>query len=800
MFFERHSFVALDLETTGLDSSKDKIIEFAALRIENGKIVDQLELLINPEIEISQTIQFITGITNDAVKDQPVFEAVKKQIQEFVKDSIILGHNVQFDIGFLKENGITVQNKVLDTYSLSSIFLPEEKSLALEVLSENFQIEHKYKHRALGDVIATYELFRIIYQKIKELNTDVITQINELLNKSNSTLKELFLAVENSGKPNNSAQSSFSQTKDISAQLSKNHSFSEVSADFDQLFAQNTNAILEVPFQTQTLFQTSQYLLEKKTQAIGAVYSPKLFNRVIQFFNQAGIKNICIIKNASNYLCLKQWEKFQQKETLTEDELILAVKILIWLFQTKTGDRDEILLLPSEYKLWFSQLSSNDGCTGIEHNDCFWHCHRNKAKEAELVLTYHNILTENFIPKTRKLFVFEARDLEKSFSNYGRKRITFEQFSQILDQFKNHAELSSYEAQIKNLQNNLQLFFSYWFHELSKEIKDFSYPQKIIFNQSLKTNSGIFELFSALKDIFLQIDNLINLLNETPKYKFQIQELKNLQTDLHSFFEDSHENEVRWFHLFPEGEIVLNIDIIELKNLMMPILEKFEQSFFIDENLATISEENQIANYDFKYFKSSLGIEKLEFFEKHYPRTEKAKLEVPNLVSADSVKNVIQNTIEQNKGKTIVLFNSYAVLNNFFNSLVEPLKEKGCKILAQGQGGGSKKIKSIYENNPDKNVIFGIERSFHKEFFSPNVLKTIILMKLVFDPPNDPVLEARQQKYQNAFMEFALPRSILAFKQNHIKLQNHDQNLIVLDNRLTEKRYGKYFLKSIESF
>lgn len=813
MFFENTTFIALDLETTGVDSKKDKIIEFAAVKIENGEVVDKLELLVNPEREIPLIAQAVTGISNAEVENQPVFEELKDQVQAFIGDAIILGHNVQFDISFLKENGVQVSQKSLDTYGLSSIFFPAEKSLALEVLSERFQIEHKYKHRALGDILATVELLKIIYQEVQKLDIVLIQEIQKVLQKSDSALDVLFSDVKSvSGRIEAKADSSIEQQLSLFGSVSTLSQKSDYSlderfqSDLVEIVQTNKNAILEIPFQFQTAAALVEEKLKENATAVFAFYSPKLINKVSQQLNIENYQNCVVLKNATNYLCLKKWNDFLQKTVFAEHEIILVIKVLIWLQKTQTGDRDEIALTYNEYELWFNEFASNESCSGPEHQECFWHKQKEKAKEAQVVLTYQNLLLESVLPEDAILFNFESHNLEQTMTMQSSTSLKLESFTEVLKLLKNTEELSDYKLQVIKLIDNLGIFWGYFFKNLTQNLTSFIYPQKIVLSQKLKAQIEVLELRKTLKSWFEEVDILLTALQPFSKYKFQLNKLQNLQQDLHVFFEDVHENEIRYCHVFPNGNLEFKIEQIELKKYSTDILNKFKQTLFIDENLATISVENNVEEYNFGYFKNSLGLIEQNFFEKQYNKEEgqKGKVNLTFLENKGVSINLFNQTVTlledlivETPGKTMMLFNSYAALEQFFEKMVIDQQKSGFKILAQN-AGGVKKIKAIFEAFSELSVLLGIERSFHKEFFQSEDLQNLLLYKINFDVPGDPLINARQEKYKNAFMDFALPRSILRFKQNYLKLQNQNQSFFPLDPRLIEKRYGNYFLNALK--
>lgn len=105
-----NKYIAFDIETTGLDPMYDEIIEIGAIKIEDGKEIETFSTLIKPEYEIDEFITELTGITNEMVMDAPKINEVLPKFMDFIKDSIILGYNVNFDINFIYDNLINEDN------------------------------------------------------------------------------------------------------------------------------------------------------------------------------------------------------------------------------------------------------------------------------------------------------------------------------------------------------------------------------------------------------------------------------------------------------------------------------------------------------------------------------------------------------------------------------------------------------------------------------------------------------------------------------------------------------------------
>lgn len=156
-------YIALDLETTGLNPSRDRIIEIGMARVENGDITATYEQLIHPGIPLSERITQLTGISEDMLEDKPVIKDVLDEIVAFIGEGPILGHNIIFDYSFLKKaavnGGKTIPAKGIDTLKIARRVLPEVEHKRLDYLCQYFDIDPGHSHRALDDAVSASILF-----------------------------------------------------------------------------------------------------------------------------------------------------------------------------------------------------------------------------------------------------------------------------------------------------------------------------------------------------------------------------------------------------------------------------------------------------------------------------------------------------------------------------------------------------------------------------------------------------------------------------------------------------------------
>ena len=162
--------IVLDTETTGLDFTKERIIEFAAVRLENGKVKEEFQTLINPQQHIRKSSIAIHGITEDMVKDAPTEAEVMPQIMEFIGEYPIVAHNAIFDYQFLNEASLRCFGKPLENARIDSQYMfkevyPELESHGLENLCTRFHVDFHDHHRAMADTMG----LALAYPQLKKL-------------------------------------------------------------------------------------------------------------------------------------------------------------------------------------------------------------------------------------------------------------------------------------------------------------------------------------------------------------------------------------------------------------------------------------------------------------------------------------------------------------------------------------------------------------------------------------------------------------------------------------------------------
>ncbi len=161
------TYVSIDLETTGLNPKRDKIIEIGAVKVVDGQITDSYSALVNPGRSLEERITELTGITDADLEGKPYIEEILPEVMDFLGDAPLLGHSILFDYSFLKKAAVnqklTFEKQAIDTLKIARKYLTELEHRSLDYLCDYYHIPHR-AHRALADAEATH----VLYGKLAE--------------------------------------------------------------------------------------------------------------------------------------------------------------------------------------------------------------------------------------------------------------------------------------------------------------------------------------------------------------------------------------------------------------------------------------------------------------------------------------------------------------------------------------------------------------------------------------------------------------------------------------------------------
>lgn len=847
-------YISLDIETTGLSPERDDIIEIGAVKFNEQGVQAKYQTFIHYDEQVPELVTHITGITNEDLENAPGLQDIADDLYEFIGDLPILGHNINFDIDFLKAKGFVINNPLLDSLPLTQILKPGLPTYSLDMLTEEFEIKHEDKHRAQDDAIATAELFNLLIDEIEKIDKATLGQIKEIVSKSNWGLKDIFLNIESevnlersNGNGEEEESGYLNWDKD---EILKLYEENEAIADYEKrepqiqmtekiidAFSDHKNLVIEAGTGTG---KSLAYLLpaiykarSEETKVVIATHTKnlqdQLFNKDIPVAHELikeGFK-VAVLKGRNNYLSGERLAQFMQKSFFYDAEVTMLIKVLIWKNQTKTGDKEELSLQGREYFNWLDIC-----CDGIKcpHNDpkfankCYLNKAREKAAKADVIITNHSLLLTDTIgptqilPDYKYLIVDEAHHLENEATAALTITLTNES---VVGPIKNLKDLLKREpelvGELEELESKTDIFFGLLGIFYEKFIQYASFVQQLTLVEHMYESIEWERLSDAAQTVALKGEQVFKELHAFAEGIDDEDFASYVQYEMEGIAETTRKLS---FVVLEKGVsdwgrsvswVFMKMDqSLGIKCAPVQVREHLRGTLLHDKNSIILTSATLSVDHKFDYIKYQLGLD--EDFEgiilpSYFKYKDQVEVIIYKDVKApqtpgyfDETSEIIKQEAINNGGRMLVLFTSKKAIEATFLKLAPELKNQGITILAQNMSGGRNKIIELFKKNPENSIIFGTNSFWEGVDIKGEALNTVIIQKLPFDPPNDPIHSARGELFDNPFNDYQVPRAILRFKQGFgrlIRSAKDKGRVIVLDSRVLKKSYGEMFLNSL---
>ncbi|MEW6770163.1 MAG: helicase C-terminal domain-containing protein [Bacillota bacterium] len=478
-------FVAVDVETTGLDAARDEIIEVGLCRIENGAVTARFSSLIRPGVSIPPRVQRLTGIDDAAVAGAPSWAEVAGEVASFIGSAPLVGHYVAFDAGFLSRYlGESFAGRLLDTCELARLLLPGHQGYSLERVAAALGISYPVRHRALPDAEATAQVFLALLKRLAELPRQVLPAAILLLERGGSVWARFFRETlrESGGSritapyaflesPVEQGEAETAVTGDFAAEdffgpggrltgllpayehrAQQEEMAAAVSAALEKESCLVVEAGTGIGKSLAYLLPVVRAALLRGRRALISTYTVNLQEQLLRKdipLVQAALGvdfRAALVKGRQHYLCLRRWERLLA-EAQRADELsagaaaLFYARVLIWLTTTRTGDFGELSVSEAEKTTRVRIAAAAEGCLGkrCPHTGrCFVHRARQEAERAAVLITNHALLLTDalaggsVLPGYGPLVVDEAHHLEDVATECLTRSVTKHDFEQWL--------------------------------------------------------------------------------------------------------------------------------------------------------------------------------------------------------------------------------------------------------------------------------------------------------------------------------------------------------------------------------
>ena len=906
------SIIALDLETTGLDPQKDAIIEIGAVRFNNNRIENEWETLINPGRKIPPFITQLTGISDHMVLEAPSIQDVLTDFQQFVGDTFILGHNVGFDLSFLRRYSLFKTNDTLDTYEIASVLLPTASRYALSSLAQQLNIPLKANHRAMADARVTAQVYRSLYEIAMDLPIQLLAEIVHLSENLDWAGYGFFHDVLSDRSKETISARQVRQgyygplfedyhSRDLSPLVPNDE---QVSLDPDEvasalepggIFAhhfpnyeyrsQQIEMLREV---TRALSESRHLLVEAGTgtgKSIAyllpaALWALKNGHRVVISTNTINLQDqlikkdipdlreamginlsATVMKGRSNYLCPRRLENLRRRKPDNADEMRVLGKVLVWLQTTTSGDRNEINLNGfSERDIWLRLSAEDEGCTtenclkrgGI----CPFYRARQAALSSHILVVNHALLLADVatgnrvLPDYNYVIIDEAHHLEEATTNALSFKVTQSMIDhairelgspkvgvlgKLVDILKNNitpsdfAAINRYIQQATNqafqFQSNSQSFFQAIDGFLleqrdGNDIGMYAHQERIL--PATRTQPTWVNVEAAWEECEASLkplnENLNKMLQALGELRDNLSEedddvisnistlhrrLTEMQSNLDGMVFEPRSDVIYWFEIQPNGrQMSLNAAPLHIGPLMQKYLWNDKSSVILTS--ATLS-----AAGEFTYLRNRLNAD--EAYEltvgSPFDFESSVLLYIASDIPEPSNRSSHQRGVEQGilrlcnaiGGKALVLFTSYDQLKRTSQFLTPRLAQNDIRVYEQGEGASANMLLENFRS--DAHAVLLGTRAFWEGVDVPGAaLSVLIIVKLPFDVPSDPIVAARSETFDDPFSEYSLPEAILRFRQGFgrlIRTQSDRGVVAIFDRRIMSKRYGHLFTDSL---
>ncbi len=567
-----------------------------------------------------------------------------------------------------------------------------------------------------------------------------------------------------------------------------------------------------------------------------------------------------VMKGRSNYLCPRRLAAMRRRKPNSIEELRMLAKILVWLAAGGSGDRGEISLRgPDEGSIWNRLSAEDEGCTTercrIEMGGtCPFYKARKAAEAAHIVIANHALLisdamTESrVLPEYRHVIVDEAHHIEEAVTNglsfhldelTLRRRIVdlggvrkglLGSLLNTLENVLNEREREKYLNFVEGVQSAsgaMEIHISRLFGTFREFLEELRLPRgeylmqiritpevraKLEVSQVQSVWGNLKEFIQAISDALRQLSagvtkyeaqlgdegaDLIAALTSTQRFFLSAYQI------IDAFVEVPDPNVIYWFALPQDHEN------ITLHSAPLHIGSMLEEFLWNEKDSVILTSATLHVNGEFTFLQDRLHAQKVESISLGSPFNykESTLVFVPKDMPEPTDKQRYQQQVERAiielaatlEGRVLALFTSYQQLKQTAQAITPRLALGNISVFDQSDGNSRQTLVESFKNSK-KAVLLGT-RSFWEGVDIPgDSLSGLVIVRLPFTVPTDPVFAARSATYQDAFNQFTLPDALLRFRQGFgrlIRTQTDRGVVVILDSRVTNKNYGRAFIDAL---
>ena len=912
-------YAAIDIQTTGLEADRDAIIDIGVVLFRPSEFVEEWSSLVNPRRRIPPQITALTGISQEDVADAPSLYQLGPTLERVTGTGRLIAHNTRFVLDFLRLEGSRQTGNTLDTAELATILLPTAGNYGLGALCRQLGIrspELSGMRRASTQARLVAILWNRLTEAAQSLPYETLDEIVKAGRATNWPTVQFFeealasvgRTAFSGSRPRRRAPKALYQAParsgrallpadpptpvdpmQVAGLLAKDGLFATRFPRFEHRPQQ-----VEMAYVVAQALNQGQHLMVEAGTGTGksiAYLLPALHfaaqndERVVISTNTINLQDqliakdipdleqllpldfrAVVLKGRSNYICPRMVNALRRNGPADRDEMRLLAKLLVWLPQTRTGERGEISLQTYGEELAWSRLcADNDGCSAESCSALAKGCPLNAARQAaanaHLIVINHALLLSDIVtgnsvlPDYRYLIVDEAHHLENATTNGLSFRVDQQAIERQLTELTHSRGLllelmgrcratlppdwlSPLESQLQLLQEaalsagrGTDDFFFETASFLPEHVAGLNrqYSARVLVTGGLRVQPGwdqveaaweivsqrLHTVVEGLRRLATNLDDIRetfelpdsdDLAIRTKTLSRQLAETRQRVDEL--VFRPSDEM-IYWVELPAEGgRISLHAAPLHVGPLVEEHLFHKKKSVILTSATLQTSSPGSSGHAGFDYFRERLHAWEADELAVGSPFDyETSTLLYLPTDMPEPREPGYQRLIESSlvslaralHGRMLVLFTSYSQLRQTTAAVRGQLIDAGITVFQQG-GGLSRQ--QILENFRDAEtaILLGT-RSFWEGVDIPGpALSCVVIVKLPFDVPSDPIFAARQESFDNPFYDYAVPEAVLRFRQGFgrlIRSQSDRGAVVCLDKRILTKAYGRFFIEAL---
>jgi DNA polymerase-3 subunit epsilon/ATP-dependent DNA helicase DinG len=882
-------YVALDLETTGLDPARDRVIEVGAVAFTPDRTLATLERLVDPQRPLPDAIARLTGITQADLKGAVTAESAVAELINFIGGRQPVGHGARLDLEFLTASGLwDTESDILDTLDVARILMPAAASHSLPLLATELGFSQPRPHRALDDADATRQLLLRLREDAAALDEGLKESVLALVAPYGWALARFFadaltapnpetpaaqFADRRSTPPRPGATPPPDDPHEIAAMLAPEGALAATLPGYEhrepqlqmvlavaQIQARGGPLLVEAGTGTG---KSIAYLVPSLARAVRhkerVVVSTHTHTLQEQLMNKdlPGLSRLpwdfkaCLLKGRSNYISLRRWRRYLGEPCENAEQLRFKLKVLVWLHTTESGDRSELRLQGREEVLWTNVASDPLDCVGVRctAEDCYVHRARAEAEASDLVVVNHALLLADaevgggLLPDYDHLVVDEAHHLEESATQGLRQEVDGPGLEALLDRLASRpAGTVSAAGLLQELRSQPRL------GSASKELED-------AIAQATAARSRVHDLFAVATAFVLERltdgERREESLRLTPQLREDedwnnvelagenaatalaaleillraavsqardwlggdepdqgVRELEIIRGRLQGALvligealTGPHPNRVYWFAQTQKDDTVL------LRSAPLNVGALLRDRVYAERRSIVFTSATLTVGGTFDYFRSRIGladnVEELVLpspFDFYHQALVCLPSDFPLPEDEDfdrAVEDVVAETARRAGGRTLVLFTSHRQLRDVHTALKHRVDLDELLILGQGIDGQRRQLLKSFQET-DRTLLLGTSTFWEGIDVPGDRLSCVIVVRLPFAVPTEPVFAARAEQLRDSFSQLALPQAALRLKQGFgrlIRTSTDRGAVVILDHRILGRDYGRAFLE-----